>query len=100
MSTHQIALLGLPVQLDRAGDRKRPCHGNRAFIAEGVAMYPYGLRCATCQKHRGWLSKPEAEFLLECITQFGPPEKPFTIRNIPNSHRGKRANTDGNAGLT
>jgi len=81
MSTNQITLFGLPVQLDRAGDRKRPCHDNRAVICVGVAPYAYGLRCATCQRHRGWLSKTEADFLGEAIAQFGMPDHPFLIRS-------------------
>src|SRR5262249_30358073 len=69
MSTHQITLLGLPVQLDRAGDRRNPCHDNRALICDGVAPHAYGLRCATCQRYRGWLGKPEADFLAEAIAR-------------------------------
>jgi hypothetical protein len=60
-------IVGLYLKLDRACDRKRPCCDRRGMICEGVGPHGHALRCARCQKHKGWLKKSAAEVLLAML---------------------------------
>jgi hypothetical protein len=64
----RVSLAGLQVRLDRAVDRREPCHDNIAVVSGGR------LVCATCGRDRGALAQPVADFLTETIAFFGPLE--------------------------
>ena len=49
------------------------CSGNLAVIGAGVAMHRASLQCRSCGRHRGWLSKPEADFIERLAGTFGAP---------------------------
>ncbi len=59
----QDGLIGLAVRLDRAVDRRKPCHDNIARTAAGKAQHVYELRCAACDAYRGWLPRDAVPFL-------------------------------------
>jgi hypothetical protein len=72
-------LKDLEVKLDRDIDRINRCCGDRATIHAGKGPHGGELRCSRCGRHRGWLSKTTANFLLATIENFGPPATPPTI---------------------
>jgi hypothetical protein len=72
-------LRGFEVKLDRDIDRIGRCCENRATIYPGKGPHAGQFRCSHCDRHRGWLSKTTANFLLATITQFGRPAIPPTI---------------------
>ena len=75
-------LAGLRIQLERTKDV--PCGVcGQTVVVVGKAAAPHvaSLHCATCDRHRGWLPKTIADFLMETISQFGWPPEPITIRN-------------------
>ena len=78
--TETSPLVGLAVLLERDIDRQKPCHGNIAVIHRGKGPHLGELRCKTCGRHRGWVSKEMGAQLLAIIEKFGPPEAPLTIR--------------------
>jgi hypothetical protein len=69
----------LEVRLDRDIDRINRCCENRAIIHPGKGPHQGQLRCARCDKFRGWLSKATADWLLTVIERFGQPATPPTI---------------------
>ena len=74
-------LVGLHVQLDRAVDRCRPCHGNIVEVCAGRGPHKYGLLCTVCGAFRGWLPAAAAGFLLTTIREFGVPDAPLVWRD-------------------
>ena len=75
-------LAGLRIQLERTNDV--PCGVcGQTVVVVGKAAGPHvaGLHCATCDRHRGWLPKTIADFLMETISRFGWPTEAITIRN-------------------
>lgn len=72
-------LRGFEIKLDRDIDRINRCCENRAIIHASKEPHGGELRCSGCDRHRGWLSKTTANFLLATITQFGRPAAPPTI---------------------
>ena len=76
-------LLGLQVKLERNIDKTKPCHRNVATVHPGKGPHAGELRCADCDRHRGWLSKEAGEQLLAVIEKFGMPTEPLIIRKTP-----------------
>ena len=76
-----VNLIGLCVRLDRHVDRLLGCHDNIAVIGEGRGPHAAQLRCAECNRHRGWLSHATTNFLRETVRTFGVPDEPFVIRD-------------------
>jgi hypothetical protein len=73
-------LVGLKVKLDRPVDREQPCCNNVCIINAGKQPHAGELRCANCDQHRGWLSKPTAQWIESVITRFGAPTTPIVVR--------------------
>src|SRR5262249_28216664 len=73
--------MGMLVELDRTIDRKQPYHDNLATVCAGKAQHATELRCATCERHRGWLPKMALDFLTTTATRFGAPAEPLILRN-------------------
>ena len=69
-------LIGLAVQLPDACR----CGRDVARIGPPVGPHLAELRCARCNRHRGWLPRVAHQFLLEVVTQFGRPDTPICIR--------------------
>jgi hypothetical protein len=72
--------IGMMVRLDRDIDRQKPCCSNTAVIRPGKAQHAGELRCATCNKHRGWLPQTVLNFITETTQRFGAPPEPVVIR--------------------
>src|SRR5260370_42395895 len=81
-------LRGLEVKLDRDIDRINRCCENRAIVCPGKGSHAGELRCSHCDRHRGWLSKTTADFLLTTITRFGQPAAPPTVTT--NKHEAEK----------
>ena len=80
-------LAGLRIQLERTKDV--PCGVcGQTVVVVGNAAGPHvaSLHCASCGRHRGWLSEAIAEFLVATISRFGRPTETIKIRN-PNSRK-------------
>ena len=73
-------LCGLTVKLARNIDQQKPCHRNVATVHPGKGPHSGELRCADCDRHRGWLSKEVGTQLLAVIEKFGIPKEPLIIR--------------------
>jgi hypothetical protein len=69
-------LHGLPVLLPT------PCRcgAERALTRPGRGPHALSLRCADCDRHRGWVSQATAKSLAETINQSGRPTEPIPIR--------------------
>ena len=75
-------LAGLRIQLERTKDVPcGVCGQVVVVIGEGGGPHVAGLHCANCDRHRGWLPKTIADFLVEMISRFGWPTEAITIRN-------------------
>jgi hypothetical protein len=75
-------LAGLRIRLERTKDV--PCGVcGQTVVVVGIAAEPHvaSLHCAICDRHRGWLPKTIADFLMETINRFGRPSETITIRN-------------------
>jgi hypothetical protein len=76
-------LVGLRVKLDRAIDRRQPCHDDVCEIAAGHGPHnKYGLLCTVCGQFRGWLPQAAAGFLRATIREFGVPDVPLIWRDV------------------
>ena len=73
-------LVGLKVRLDRLVDREHPCCNNVCIIGAGKGPHAGRLTCADCGQHRGWLSKPTAQWIEHVVTRFGAPTTPIIVR--------------------
>jgi hypothetical protein len=70
------------VRLDRSIDRERPCCQNLATIRPTPdGPHAAELRCAGCQKHRGWLPREAMNFLAGVARLWGAPTTPITLRD-------------------
>ena len=78
------SLIGLKVKLDRHADRERPCCRNVCIIGAGKEPHAGELICASCGQHRGWLSKPTAQWIEHVATRFGAPATPIVVRKAHN----------------
>ena len=78
------SLIGLRIQLRRTIDKPcSACGGGVTVVVIGPGAGPHiaSLHCAACDRHRGWLPKTIAEFLLEAISRFGRPSEVVTIQD-------------------
>ena len=57
-------IIGLMLRLDRSCDRRSRCCDGVGVITEGVGPHSHGIRCAKCERHRGWLRATVAGSLL------------------------------------
>jgi hypothetical protein len=57
------------------------CRCGVAIIGPGKGPHAASLTCAGCRRHRGWLAKPEADFIREIIRAVGRPTTPIVLRN-------------------
>jgi hypothetical protein len=73
-------LIGLKVRLDRPVDREHPCCNSVCVIGPGKGPHAGELRCADCGQHRGWLTKPTAQWIEHVVTRFGAPTTPIVLR--------------------
>jgi hypothetical protein len=75
-------LVGLRIRLQRTIDTPcGACGETVVVISHGAGPRAASLRCASCERHRGWLPKAITEFLLTAINQFGWAPDAITIRN-------------------
>jgi hypothetical protein len=82
ISSDVSRLSGLCIRLERSVDVPcGVCGQVVVVIGEGGGPHVAGLHCANCDRHRGWLPKTIADFLLETISRFGWPTEAITIRN-------------------
>jgi hypothetical protein len=72
--------VGLQVKLDRTVDRDRPCCRNIFVIGAGAGPHAGELICVDCGQHRGWLSKPTAQWIESVVARFGAPTTPIVVR--------------------
>jgi hypothetical protein len=70
-------LAGLVLKLEHDPCR---CGSDTAIIGEGSAMYRATLTCRSCGRHRGWLSRPTANWIEAVIDLHGRPDKPIEMR--------------------
>ena len=75
-------LVGLKVKLSRPIDVDHPCCRNVCTIFPGKAQHAGELRCTDCGQHRGWLSKPTAQWIEHVVTRFGAPTTPVVVRKF------------------
>jgi hypothetical protein len=81
-NTDAPVLAGLRIQLERTKDVPCGACGQAVVvIGKGAGLHAESLNCASCHRHRGWLPKPIADFLVEMIGRFGRPPEAITIRN-------------------
>jgi hypothetical protein len=83
-------LAGLRIQLERTKDV--PCGVcGQTVVVVGKAAGPHvaSLHCASCDRHRGWLSRAIADLLVAMISRFGSPPEVITVRN-PDSRKRMR----------
>ena len=79
--TNAAELAGLRIQLGWTKDVPCGVCGQMAVvIGKGVDPHIASLHCANCDRHRGWLPKAIADFLMATISQFGWPEA-VTVHN-------------------
>jgi hypothetical protein len=71
----------LLVRLDRTTDRLHPCCDNLAVLRPGKAPHVAELRCANCNRHRGWLPKAVLDFLTTTAQRFGASADPIILRD-------------------
>jgi hypothetical protein len=64
------------VKLDRDIDRAQPCHDNIDRILPGKPPHAGELRCAACDRHRGWAPLALITFITETARRFGAPNEP------------------------
>jgi len=71
-------LFGLQVRIER---QKACCdQPDIANIGRDAGPHFGELRCSSCGRHRGWLSKQTASMIEEIINKFGKPEEPIVFR--------------------
>ena len=70
------AAVDMMVKLDRDIDRAQPCHDNIARILPGKPPHAGELRCAACDRHRGWAPQALITFNTETARRFGAPNEP------------------------
>ena len=82
MTIDPTPIVGLRIRLPRTIDAPcATCGGTAVAVGEGVGPHVAALHCADCRRHRGWLPRPIAEFLVEVVARFGHPAEPILIRN-------------------
>jgi hypothetical protein len=61
-------------------DRPCPCGEVKVTIGASAAMHHASLACATCERHRGWLSGETHRFITDIIDNVGRPTEPIVAR--------------------
>jgi hypothetical protein len=64
------------------------CGEGIAVIKAAKAPHSGSLICIACGKHRGWLPRHAADFILEIINLVGRPTEPVAYRRGPTSTEG------------
>ena len=59
----------LRLRLDRDCDRQRPCCQGFGVIQPGTTTHAYGLRCADCERHLGWIKRAAAAVLRDLAAE-------------------------------
>ena len=78
MTIDATPIVGLRIRLRRTIDAPcATCGDSTVAIGEGVGPHAAGLHCVGCHRHRGWLPRPIAEFLVEIVARFGQPHEPI-----------------------
>jgi hypothetical protein len=72
-------LIGLKVELHRPSDS---CCRGICTIREGKGPHVGELRCADCNRHRGWLNFETACFLESVMVVFGLPQQPVVVDEL------------------
>src|SRR5262245_49378797 len=71
------------VRLERSIDHDKPCCGNVAVVhVRSTGVHAAELRCAGCDRHRGWLPKRAFDFLTTTAQRFGAPAEPIILRDF------------------
>ena len=80
--TDTTALAGLRVRLERTVDTPCvTCGGTVVVIGEGAGPQAASLRCAGCDRHRGWLPRTIENFLAKTVRLFGVPDEPLLLKD-------------------
>jgi hypothetical protein len=79
--TDTTPIIGPRIRLDRTIDTPCACGEPTVTIGPGTEPHVASLTCAACDRHRGWLPRAIAEFLLEVVRRFGRPADAVAIRN-------------------
>jgi hypothetical protein len=83
-------ITGLRVRLERSVDVPCvTCGGTVLVIGEGAGSHAASLRCAGCDRHRGWLPSTITSFFSEAVRLFGVPDEPFHIRDASRTSKVK-----------
>jgi hypothetical protein len=104
MSAHQSDLFGARTPVSpligfrvRLPDTCR-CGAATAVVGAGKGPHAGELKCAVCERHRGWLSKDFASFIASITKKFGAPTTPIVLRHrVPHD---RVEEPPGNAGIT
>jgi hypothetical protein len=58
-----------------------PCHCGSNIVVIGSSAGPHSasIRCAECNRHRGWLSRGETERIAAIVGTSGRPTEPIDI---------------------
>jgi hypothetical protein len=84
-------LVGLKVRLARPVDIENPCCENICTILPGQGPHAGELVCTDCHRHRGWLSKTTADWLMGVVSKFGAPDSPIVVRRARTYKEHERA---------
>ena len=76
-------IIGLRISLERTVDTPCVCGETAVNIGQGTAPHAASLYCASCDRHRGWLPRAIAEFVLDVVRWFGRPADAVALRNSP-----------------
>jgi hypothetical protein len=71
-------------------ERQKACcsQADIATIGRGAGPHFAELTCASCGRHRGWLSKSTAQWIENVINKFGAPDTPIVLRRPLTEHDG------------
>jgi hypothetical protein len=69
-------LIGLTVDLQDAC----LCGTYLVVIGPGAGPHVASLRCKSCDRHRGWLSRESHRFINETVNRFGCTTEPIKVR--------------------
>jgi hypothetical protein len=57
------------------------CGARAAVLGSSRAMHHAAIRCAECDRHRGWVSAAFAAFVGAILDEFGRPTAPIILRS-------------------
>jgi hypothetical protein len=57
------------------------CGARAAVLGSSRAMHHAAIRCAECDRHRGWVSAAFAAFVGAIVDEFGRPTEPIVLRS-------------------